>query len=177
MDRLAQPPLVSSEISAQVQFHIDLPLCPPRPRFEGSNLTPAPHTLPPSTTSCGSQAGLTPPPAYKCSRKSTDLDLIWYLLRVWWVGGVGGPPQGILWCFSMASVIRNLRTSLTPPSPAHLYNQILSDTPSSSICVSLFWLQKIKPQSTGSRLTKRNIGVYLLVLEFWCKHFWVIRVI
>lgn len=38
MDRLAQPPLVSTEISEQVRFHIDLLLlCPPTPRFEGSS--------------------------------------------------------------------------------------------------------------------------------------------
>lgn len=43
MDRLAQPPLVSTEISEQVLVHIDfLLLCLPTPRFEGSS---PPYTL------------------------------------------------------------------------------------------------------------------------------------
>lgn len=43
MDPLAQPPLVSTEISEQVLVHIDfLLLCPPTPRFDPSR---PPNTL------------------------------------------------------------------------------------------------------------------------------------
>lgn len=51
MNRLAQPPLVSTEISEQGHFHIDLlPLCSPTPRSEGSSTPSSPW---------GTRAGLT----------------------------------------------------------------------------------------------------------------------
>lgn len=88
MDRLAHPPLVSTEISDQVQFHIDLLLlCPPTPRFEESS-HPLAH---PEDHRRGERLDF---PSYKSHQHSTELDVNWHPL--WAVpSNIGwGTPQG-----------------------------------------------------------------------------------
>lgn len=167
MDRLAQPPLVSSEISAQVQFHIDLLLlCPPRPRFEGSNLS---HSLPLHLL-----LWIT-----GCLKVFQEINRFRPYLE---------PFKGLIIRLRLrrGHLRESSDASQWPPSSGtwelvwhhpsltHHYNQILPDTCNSSICVSLLWLQKWSLRINRFTFDKRNIGI------FWClsyKHFWVIRVI
>lgn len=167
MDPLAQPPLVSTEISEQVLVHIDfLLLCPPTPRFEGSR---PPNTLltqritgwvdsspPVGVTSNKFSLYLTPSPGFAIRFR------------------MEGTLQGNTDCMGAYS-IGNLRTSLTPSDTHTHTHRLLSLNVNffKNIFISLLWLKSKRLKVKVLMYLKKGKLQFCMVL----KQFWIIRVV